>query len=418
MNKNLCQYILLDTERYVCDFESGELKKVLVDVSSSGKERNLPLKKQNADYLSKVYEYISKNTVNDLFLDYVSNKAAFQKRSNKVSECSSYLEFAHLKDLTKHLSYIESCHSSLCPVCNYFRSRRDLSQLIDVFNEFFNNPVYQSCQFLFLTLTVPSCYGSDLQLLLDKMNKAFNKMLLYPEMKIFLGGSRSLEITHNCREDSKYYNTYHPHFHILLISPPTYGKKEYISQKEFIYLWNRALGVHKFRKFEKFEKWYDSLFRIDGSLNRDLAPDELVTQIDIRKVKFPKDKNKDSKIAFIIKVLLEVLKYPFKESEFLTGDIIFDSESVFFLDGAMYHRRRWNLFGCLRDIKHELHIEDETDQSDLVQIAGLNIEDIEYFSSWWWSGTYQEYLEGRSKSISEKNMTRKKLGLPALIERD
>lgn len=412
-----CQYLIKGGKRFIYDFDQGEYIECLVDVSSTGHENPLKEKKAYTDYLKTVYDYISKTSdETGKFLDFRCDPYKHNKRAQKLSLCSNYLEFAHLIDKTKHISYIESCHSSLCPTCNLFRSRRDLGYMLDIFTEFFKNPLYHSCKFLHLVLTVPSCYPEDIKSVLDRMNKAFNKFRQLPEMSCFLGGSRSLEITINTDEDSKNYGLMHPHFHVLLIAPSDYAQKgkQYLDQMYFLYLWNRCYGSHKFRKFEKFLSWYKEQFDEFGRLRFDHAPD-LITQLSIEKIKVRSQSvDPDQKAKDLLFALAEFLKYPFKDDELLTGDIIFDSQNVFFLDSAMQHRRRWNVFGLLRQIKHDLHIQDEQDGDELIQIAGLSIDQIEFFSSWWWRSEYQDYLKGGQKSLKNKNLTRKKLGLPLI----
>lgn len=67
----------------------------------------------------------------------------------------------------------------------------------------------------------------------------------------------------------------------------------------------------------------------------------------------------------------------------------------------MQHRRRWNLSGIFRDIAKELSIPEE-DPEELVQIAGLDPDEIEFYSSWWFFGKFGEYLRGRKKTDAEK----------------
>lgn len=417
-----CQYIIDDNKKYVID-QDGILQEVLVDCSSSGRVNPFSRNKQQNLYLSKVYQYLAKEAAaaDNTFLDYACSCLDFSRTFNKLTFCTNYIEFAHLKDNTKHISYLESCHKSLCPCCNFFRARSDLRDLFSIFSEFFKNPIYRDCQFLFLTLTVPSVYSEDLQSALDRLSSAYHRLFKFKEFKnAFLGSSRSLELTYNNDEESKSFNMVHPHLHILLIAKPDYFKSnDYLDYKYVLFLWQRALNEHTFRSFDKWLSWYSSFwdnpFSSGARLHKD-AP-RFTTQINIKKIKFSRVRSLpvDQLVGAMFKILSEVLKYPFKPDDLLTGDLIIDSERVFFLDSAMYHRRRWQVSGCLKTIKQQLSLSD-VESSDLVSCVGLDSEQIDHFSAWWFSGKFGEYLRGSRKSLTEKNAVRRLLGLPLLSE--
>lgn len=417
------QVRIIDNTEYIIDEDSGELRQILVDCSATGKKHPFARNKQQNIYLSEVYQYIAKTSAaaDNTFLDCACSSIDFSKTFNKLTFCSNYLEFAHLKDKTKRISYLESCHKSLCPCCNFFRARSDLRLLHDIFAEFFKNSVYKNCQFLFLTLTVPSVYSEDLQKALDDLNKAYHRLIDFKEFKnAFIGSSRSLEITYNNDEDSKSFNMAHPHLHILLVARPDYfTSPAYIDYQHFLFLWQRARGDHRFRSFDKWYRWYCSYWSEPFTANARLLPGAppFATQINVKKIKLRQARNlsEEKLVGSMFNILSEVLKYPFKPDDLLTGDIIVDAERVFFLDAAMYHRRRWQVSGVLKKIAQELGVP-EVESPDLITIAGLDPEQIEYFSGWWFSGKFGEYIRGHRKTISEKNAVRRFLGLPLLSE--
>ena len=385
-----CQYYIFDNKKYVKDKRTGELREVLQDFSSSGRENPFSRNKQQALYLSSVYKYIShkihdeyKQTKVEQFMGFDAKTFKSEKRRKKLYYCSRYMEFAHLKDNTKHISYNESCHSTLCPCCNFFRARMDLSNMIQILTEFYKNPVNCSFPFIFLTLTIPSCYNEDLKITLDKLNLAYNRLMKYKELEgAFVASSRSLEITYN--DDT---NMAHPHLHILLLCTPDYFTSDkYVNRWHFLYLWQRALGLHRFRDFSRWYAWYWSMFyTCPDKLQLRLAPwapSGFVTQIDVRRVQQPTSEqvrqalrqNVDifSVARPVLSALAEFIKYPFKPDDLLSGDIVIDAERVFFLDSAMYHRRRWQVSGLFKEIAARLLLPDpEDDATELVQIAGL-----------------------------------------------
>lgn len=437
MFESNCQSYIFDNKKYVRDSKTGELKEVLQDFSRSGRENPHAYNKRMTNYLSDVYLNVPLPDF-DTVLPSGRKASSYGKTSKKLRLCSNYLEFAHLKTNEKHISYIESCHSSLCPTCNFFRSRNNLRDFIQILECLFSFPECCRCPFVFLTLTVPNCPGDSLKATLKKLSVAFNKFINYEELKdIIHGCSRSLEITIN--EDT---GDFHPHFHCLLILREDYFKWHrnfkdniYLDKLHWLMYWQRALGFHKFRAksnqhtesdkftdrakcFKRWSDWFGSFFSGGSPLSGVLlpsAPADLVTSIDIQRVdKWQLHRESDNALR-CIKLLGEVVKYPFKPDNILSGDISVDVPRVYWLDGALYHARRWNLSGCLRTIQRLLNLPDPSEEgTDLVQIAGIDIEQIDYFSGWWFSGEFGEYIKGKCKTIEQKNKARQALGLPPL----
>lgn len=413
MFEKQCQSFIFNDTKYVMD-DSGELKQVLVDCSRSGRQNPHSNNKRMTNYLSSVYRYIVRENDSLDFDITPSQRYSFNKRSQKLGYCTNYLEFGH-KDDTKRISYIESCHSSLCPCCNFFRARLNLSSFVSILTEFFNSD-FRSYPFLFLTLTVRSCSGDDLSKLLDQMSSAWERFTKSKEFKsAFVASSRSLEITVNRDKYSKNYMMFHPHFHVILVARRDYFDKKsdlYLDNLHFLYLWQRSMNNHKFRRFSRWLPWYKSFFDDFGTSLARLrpeAPSELITQIDVRRIRINVDP--DKAIRSVMSALNEGLKYPFKPDELLTGDLPEDSEVVYYMDAAMAHRRRWNLSGIFKEISSRLRLPEE-DPEELVQVSGDL--DFDYYSSWWFSGKFGEYLRGKKKTTEEKNAVRRFLGLPLI----
>lgn len=408
-----CQSYIFNDKKYILD-DSGELKEILVDCSRTGRQNPHSNNKRMTNYLGSVYRYLSREHEKFSFEVTPQNIYKFNKRSQKLGYCSNYLEFGHTED-TKRLTYIESCHSSLCPTCNFFRARLNLSSFVQILTEFFNSE-FRSLPFLFLTLTVPSCSGADLSNVLDQMSDAWHRLQKSKEFKrAFVSSSRSLEITVNRDKDSKNYMMFHPHYHIILVARSDYFDKKsdyFLDNLHFLYLWQRAMNNHKFRRFSRWLPWYKSFFDDFGTSYarlRSEAPPGLITQVDVRRIRINVDP--DKAIRSVMSALNEGLKYPFKPDELLTGDLEEDAEVVFYMDQAMVHRRRWSLSGIFKDISSRLRLPDE-DPEELIQVSG-DLE-FDYFSSWWFSGKFGEYLRGKKKTTEEKNAVRRFLGLPLI----
>jgi len=86
-------------------------------------------------------------------------------------------------------------------------------------------------RFVFLTLTVRNCPIAELRETLHLMNKAWDRLRLRKEFKIIKGWVRTTEITRGADGSA------HPHFHVLLMVPPSYFTKYYVSQATWTKLW-------------------------------------------------------------------------------------------------------------------------------------------------------------------------------------
>ena len=102
---------------------------------------------------------------------------------------------------------------------------------------------------------------------------------------IVKGYIRKLEVTYNSNTLSKSYDTYHPHFHVVIAVNKTYFKKSdlYITQQRWLELWQEATG------------------------------DRSITQVDVRKSK-----------ANNLKEVYELAKYSAKDSDYLISRPVFN----------------------------------------------------------------------------------------------
>ena len=185
---------------------------------------------------------------------------------------------------------------------------------------------------LFLTLTSKnSVDGQSLERSLKELTKSFHKLFRYKKVKQnLIGFMRSTEITVNKKNGS-----YNQHMHVLLCVNSTYfhGSENYISQKEWIKLWQKALQV-------------------------DYTP-----VVDIKKIK--PNKKKDSDIVAAIK---ETSKYSVKSSDFLTGNKEKDKEVVSDLEQGLYKKRMLSYGGLLKEKHKELNL-DDAEEGDLVRTS-------------------------------------------------
>lgn len=141
-------------------------------------------------------------------------------------------------------------------------------------------------EFIFLTLTAPNVRGDKLEEEIRKYNKSFEKLMQRKEVKnIVKGYIRKLEVTYNSDMTSKSYDTYHPHFHVVIAVNKTYFKKSelYINRDRWLELWKEATG------------------------------DSSITQVDVRKSK-----------SNNLKEVYELAKYSAKDSDYLVSRPVFN----------------------------------------------------------------------------------------------
>ncbi|OZV10194.1 hypothetical protein CIW83_21610, partial [Tissierella sp. P1] len=195
--------------------------KVLKDVKSDGKERPWREKKLKTLELAGIYKEIG-----------LDNKAF------RVKCCSCQLSFKVDNETgEKKLNSMMSCQVRLCPMCNWRRSLKIYGQVSKVMDKALEDKEYR---FLFLTLTCENVRGKELLKTIDKLFYAFNLLTKRKVVKQSVKGwFRALEVTHNIDELSKSYDTYHPHFHIILMVNKSYFNKSeiYISQEKWTSLW-------------------------------------------------------------------------------------------------------------------------------------------------------------------------------------
>lgn len=257
--------------------------------------------KTNTDYLSNLYSYNKK----------------FERYAERTKTCSEFLVYANRLDLkngelVKKLTNANFCRVRLCPVCQWRRSLMWQARFYDAIPKIMEN--YEGYRFLFLTLTVKNCPINQLSDTLIGMNKAFRKMLKYKRLEgVMQGWLKTTEVTRNSQT-----NEAHPHFHVLIMVKPSYFKKNYIRQFEFIEMWQKALKC------------------------------DYLPNVDIRTVKNKHNNKEDLETA-----VQELLKYSVKEA-----DLLADPDFLYTLTEEIFKKRFISSGGILKNILKE---EDEED---------------------------------------------------------
>lgn len=298
-----------NTTRSVDENQDNE---ILKDMTKSGKQRPWREKKINNVSYADILEILK------------------IKKAYNVKQCGSVLEFKPSDDGYLKLYKTWFCKSKLCPVCNWRRAMKNSSQAQKVIEEVVKEK--PKARWLFLTLsTKNSISGEHLDQSLKEMSKAFNKLKMYSKVKKNLVGfMRSTEVTVNKNDGS-----YNQHMHVLLCVESAYFRKKenYITQEEWVDLWQKALQVY-----------YKPV-------------------ANIKAIKPNKKGDKDIQAA-----IKETSKYSVKSSDYLTGNQEKDAEIVQDLEQGLYRKRMLSYGGLLKQ-KHKILNLDDAENGDLIKTS-------------------------------------------------
>ena len=286
--------------------------KTLKDISKSGKQR--PWKEKKIDNVS--YSEI---------LDILK-----LKKAHNVKQCGSVLEFKPTEEGYLKLYKTWFCKSKLCPVCNWRRAMKNSYQAQRVIEEVVKEK--PKARWLFLTLSTKNAIdGETLEQSLKHLTKAFDRLSRYKKVsKNLVGFLRSTEVTVNKNDGS-----YNQHMHVLLCVESAYFRKKenYITQKEWVDLWQKALQV-------------------------DYRP-----VANIKAIKPNQKGDKDIQAA-----IKETSKYSVKSSDYLTSNQEKNQEIVKDLEQGLYRKRMLSYGGLLKQ-KHKILNLDDSEDGNLINTS-------------------------------------------------
>lgn len=300
------------------------------------------------------------------------NRIGLESKSLRVSDCGSFLEFAHeisesgdVSDKGK-LHKANFCRDRLCPMCSWRRSYKIFGQVSQIMELISSN-----YKFLFLTLTIPNVSADKLSDSLDGLFLSWRRYIHYkPIETVVKGYFRALEITRNKSD-----GTYHPHFHCVLAVPCDYGHNVYVQRDEWLQLWRRA------------------------------CKDDSITQVDIR---VARDKYSSSELkasSSLGSAVAEIAKYAVKSSDYIIdGDEDLTDKIVQTLSVALHGRRLVSFGGVFKESFKKLDLEDvESDSADLTHInETLNPSLAWLICRYGWSVGAYELISQRIETPEER----------------
>ena len=291
---------------------------ILQDFSATGKERPWQLHKRENLRLVELYKKAKEKDIN-LITD---------PRLFDLEHCGDTLTFLKNAEGKKKLKTANFCRVRMCPMCQWRRSLKMFSQVQKITDKILEQD--KSARFIFGTFTIKNVDAENLEACIQNLNKKIRylvdpKKTLAQAKKIkqsLLGYLKAVEVTYSVKD-----KTYHPHLHIIFAVKSTFfgSSKYYISKKEWIELWQKALNV-------------------------DYKP-----QVDIKAIK-----------SGTAKAVAEVAKYPVKTSSILS---LSDDEAIEVLKTltlSLNKKRFVSYGGIFKTIKQELKLADVETDKDLV----------------------------------------------------
>lgn len=253
--------------------------------------------------------------------------AGFRKRGYLMKECGTFLQYKFCPDCGK--SFISSanlCRDRLCPTCAWRLSLKRFAEMCQVVNSL------NECDLGavgFLTLTVRNCRPENLGYTIRKMAEDWNRMISGRKIKYLVSGwARSLEITYNEKN-----NTFHPHFHIIVLLDDFIGEGE--TNVFFRKAWNRACRL-------------------------DYEPITDFRMIDARTESTATDNNK------IYDAICETFKYSVKDKELENMPVQTFREFVQAVSGVRFV----SYGGIIKQARKDLNLkETETDEENEIELS-------------------------------------------------
>lgn len=260
--------------------------------------------------------------------------APFNKKvSIQIYHCGAYTAWQETVDGRKVLVDAWFCRNRLCPMCQWRRSRKLCAQIRQIVDYLAGQAKYR---YVFMTLTIKNCSGEELSEKIDLLFAGWKRLLWCPEFNYrqpdcsVKGFYRALEITYNKDPESKNFDTYHPHLHILFAVTPSYfNGQNYCSYERLREIWRKSARLD-----------YDPQVGIEAVNERD--PEQMG------------------------KAVAEVGKYTVKSNDFIIPDNWdLSTEVAETLYNAMFGRRLVTFGGVMRDAHKALHLED-IEKADLL----------------------------------------------------
>ncbi|WGA07189.1 protein rep (plasmid) [Enterobacter ludwigii] len=193
-----------------------------------------------SDYSPRDASWDTQRTFTDSVGGIYQTAAEFESYAQRMASCSGLLRFGwstltETGETRLRLRSALFCRVRHCPVCQWRRTLMWQARFYQALPKIVES--HPSSRWLFLTLTVRNCAIDALGDTLTAMNAAFKRMEKRKELAPLQGWIRATEVTRG-KDGSA-----HPHFHCLLMVPPSWFTRDYVKQERWVELWQECLRV-------------------------------------------------------------------------------------------------------------------------------------------------------------------------------
>lgn len=261
----------------------------------------------------------------------------FRRYGERIAQCSQRMEFAVRPSEDEEggqqfrLKSARFCRVRHCPVCQWRRSQMWVARTFKALPGVLE--AYPKSRWVFVTFTARNCPVNELRDTTKAMNDAFKRLAKRKDWPA-QGFIKSVEVTRSASGEA------HPHFHVLMMVPPSYFSHGYISQDKWRELWKSALRV------------------------------DYLPVVNVKAVKPKKLIEGQSPIDAIADAIRETLKYSVKPK-----DMLDDPQWFLELTSQLHNTRSVGIGGVLRDYFSEDEPEDliNTEESGDLEISDSDL---------------------------------------------
>lgn len=195
-----------------------------------------------SDYSPKDAKWDVYRAQTELTADLLAEYDEFQRYAARMADCSGVLLFGwetqpETGETRLRLKQARFCRCRHCATCAWRRTLAMTARFLEALPGLMRD--HPKARWLFLTLTVPNCPIEELGETLKAMNAGWNRLRLRQEFKPVLGWARSTEVT----QEAKRTGYAHPHFHCLLMVPPSWFTRHYVKQSRWVELWRDCMRL-------------------------------------------------------------------------------------------------------------------------------------------------------------------------------
>nr|CRY97863.1 hypothetical protein [uncultured prokaryote] len=194
-----------------------------------------------SDYSPKDTKWDVYRAQTELIADLLAEYDEFQRYSARMADCSGVLMFGwdtqpETGETALRLKQARFCRFRHCSTCAWRRTLAMTGRFLEALPGLMCD--HPKARWILLTLTVQNCSIDDLSVTLKAMNEAWQRLIKRQEFKPVQGWARSTEVT----QEAKRTGYAHPHFHCLLMVPPSwFTGRQYVKQARWLALWRECM---------------------------------------------------------------------------------------------------------------------------------------------------------------------------------